>query len=88
MGGGARLPALPAARPRRGPGRDGVALGGVRRSPVLSKQRVDTRPAAGMRKGSVQYTPARCSESSDAFTASESCIGSSGGTTDVSTCPT
>lgn len=51
--------------------------------PVLSKQQISTFPAAGMRKGSVQKIPNRASAISDVLTASESSMGSSGGTTEV-----
>lgn len=42
-----------------------------------------TLPARGMRKGSVQKMPLRTSASRDAFTAMDSTMGSSGGTTAV-----
>uniref|UniRef100_A0A6B0UWV4 Putative secreted protein n=1 Tax=Ixodes ricinus TaxID=34613 RepID=A0A6B0UWV4_IXORI len=53
------------------------------RVPVLSKQQISTLPANGIRNGSVQNTSSRVSASSDVFTARDSSIGSSGGTTDV-----
>mmetsp|Transcript_37477 Transcript_37477/g.94597 ORF Transcript_37477/g.94597 Transcript_37477/m.94597 type:complete len:267 (-) Transcript_37477:946-1746(-) len=53
------------------------------RVPVLSKQHTSTLPAKGMRKGSVQNTFLRASATSDAFTAMDSSMGSSGGMTDV-----
>lgn len=51
--------------------------------PVLSKHATSTRPASVMRQGSVQKTPTRMSAATLALTASESSMGSSGGTTDV-----
>eukprot|EP00965_Chrysotila_dentata_P154995 5121379-Pleurochrysis_carterae.AAC.1 len=51
--------------------------------PVLSKQQISILPAVGMRKGSVQKTPSLCSAKREWFTARESSIGSSGGTTEV-----
>mmetsp|Transcript_16798 Transcript_16798/g.45072 ORF Transcript_16798/g.45072 Transcript_16798/m.45072 type:complete len:613 (+) Transcript_16798:596-2434(+) len=55
----------------------------VVRVPVLSKQHTSTLPANGMRKGSVQNTACFESATSDALTAMASCMGSSGGTTEV-----
>ena len=51
--------------------------------PVLSKQQTSTRPAYGMRNGSVQKIASFDRATSDAFTAIDNSIGSSGGTTDV-----
>ena len=51
--------------------------------PVLSKQATSTRPAIGMRNGSVQKTERRARLTSDVLTAMVSSIGSSGGMTDV-----
>ena len=51
--------------------------------PVLSKQHISMRPANGIRKGSVQYTPSLVKETKDVLTASDNSMGSSGGTTDV-----
>lgn len=69
--------------------------------PVLSKQQTSTRPAKGIRKGSVQkiataqiscvssfravYTPNLDNATNEAFTARDNSIGSSGGTTLVMT---
>ena len=41
------------------------------------------RPANGIRKGSVQYTPNLVNETNEVLTASDNSIGNSGGTTDV-----
>ena len=49
--------------------------------PVLSKQQTSTRPANGIRNGSVQNTRRLTSATSDALTAIVSSIGSSGGMT-------
>ena len=51
--------------------------------PVLSKQQTSTRPAYGIRNGSVQKMACLASATSEALTAIDSSMGSSGGTTDV-----
>mmetsp|Transcript_100697 Transcript_100697/g.285381 ORF Transcript_100697/g.285381 Transcript_100697/m.285381 type:complete len:282 (+) Transcript_100697:1625-2470(+) len=51
--------------------------------PVLSKQHVSTLPARGTRKGSVQKVLFCTSATRLRFTASESMMGNSGGTTEV-----
>lgn len=51
--------------------------------PVLSKQQTSILPANGIRKGSVQYTNSLERDKSEVFTANDSSMGSSGGTTDV-----
>jgi hypothetical protein len=57
----------------------------VVRVPVLSKQQKEIFPANGIRNGSVQKMPDLVSRKSDVLTASVNSMGSSGGTTDVST---
>mmetsp|Transcript_126796 Transcript_126796/g.370661 ORF Transcript_126796/g.370661 Transcript_126796/m.370661 type:complete len:218 (+) Transcript_126796:1808-2461(+) len=70
---------VPSARPWT----PATSMESLVRVPVLSKQQVSTLPARGTRKGSVQKILFWTRATKLRFTASESMMGNSGGTTDV-----